>query len=152
MKQTENKSVLKIVLGTFMLLLALSIASCQKEDTAPTVVASNADTDLSTISPKSVDCDTVNFKGRYKGVIYDVVIVIDRDNCTFSFEGDVTIDGTTYHIDGNGEIKVRNFKGTVTDADGNSIPLTDYWIDIIYNAIDLTGFMEQQIVNSLDMQ
>lgn len=148
MEQTENKSVLKIVLGTFMLLLALSIASCQKEDAAPT----NADTDLSTISPKSVDCDTVNFKGRYKGLIYDVVIVIDRDNCTFSFEGDVTIDGTTYHIDGKGENKVRNFTGTVTDADGNSISLTDYWLDIIYNAIDLTGFMEQQIVNSLDMQ
>lgn len=152
MKKTERKSVLKVFLGTFMLLLALFVASCQKEDLTPIGVATNADTDLSTIYPKSADCDTVRFGGKYKGVKYGVVIALDRENCIFSFDGDVTIDGATYHIDGAGESNVRNFKGTISDANDMYVPLTDYWLDIIYNALDLTGFVEQQIVNSLDMQ
>ncbi len=152
MKRTDNKLVLKVVLGTFMSLLVLSIASCQKEDLTSTVAATNVDSEPTTISAKSADCDTINFGGRYKGVKYDVVIVIDRDNNTFLFEGDVTIDGSIYHIHGIGDVEVRNFNGSITDANGNAVSLTDYWLDIIYNALDLTGFVEQQIVNSINIQ
>lgn len=152
MKTSIKKSSLKVLFGIFVFLMAFATASCQKDEVSPKTESPNITTDVQSIDAlKSAECDTIKFSGKYDGVRYNnFVIVIDRTNCTFYIEGDVVIDGVTYHISGFGEIKTRSFNGTVTDSDGNNVPLTDYWKNIVFKAIDLTGFVEQQIMNSVE--
>lgn len=121
MKDMNKKSVLKVFLSTFLFLLIVSVASCRKDEAISTKeVADVENNQVVANTPKAADLDTISIKCK------------------------------TLHVSDIGEIKARKFNGTITDQNGKDVPLTEDWLNIIYNAVDLTGFVEQQIIDCID--
>ena len=136
------------LLGLMFVALAIGMVSCDKENETfanqPTLTTDNL-----TPSTKDVAKDSIRVTGRIGGMNVDVVIVIN-DDCTFTIEGDVEINGNTFHISGEGTIKSRGFKGTITDGKGNNIDITNEWIERIYSIVDRALLMSNILPNIVD--
>lgn len=154
MNTSISKPSIKMLLtSTLLVLLALATTACHKDESPVSTVEQSFTTDEQDVfAPKSADGDTIHFDGTLDGCKYNIIIVIDRESCTFTFEGDVTTTEGSFHVSGYGDIKVRNFHGTILDSNGHNVPLTDEWIKIIYKAIDLTGVVEQQVMSSISTE
>ena len=55
-----------------------------------------------------------------------------------------------FHISGEGTIKSRGFKGTITDGKGNNIDITNEWIERIYSIVDRALLMSNILPNIVD--
>lgn len=129
---------------------ALGIVSCDKEEaTAIQPSVENADY-AGALTKSAPTTDTTHMSGNINGVHYDITIVVNSDDCTFTIDGDITTDEGTFHIHGTGAIKSKTFSGTITDSNGNNVVITDEWVNIIYSIFERQQLAVNIIQNTLD--
>ena len=145
--ETTNLKTLPL-LGLLFVALAIGMVSCDKENET---IAHQTSVTTDNLMPatKDVADDSIHVAGKIGGMNEDVVIVIN-DDCSFTFEGDVEINGNTFHISGEGTIKSRGFNGTITDGNGNNIEINEEWIERIYSIVDRALLMVNILPDIVD--